>query len=972
MESQMPQETTPNRDELVELLSKLRTQHSGSNVHLDQANEAETRLMIVDRILEALGWPKRDFRPESPAKGAGYTDYILTVDNVGRLIVEAKRTGYTFRSPRTPIRRSQYTLKYLRTCFGTALSDVVEQAQKYANTKGIPFALLTNGAEWVLVKLLPTPGYGSVEELSHVYFGNIFGDGFNTELFWELLNRRNVDEGSLEVHFADLYVREAEVVELPNEMLGGFAIEHATSSGHLREYYDLFFDEIIDPSKRMMLDYCYVSDSQLDQYQGELQRALRDTAPTYLGQAEELTPGSVEEPDRVVVDSSGSVKGRVILLTGSVGCGKSTFVTRLLVRARSDEAMSSRLCVLLLDLIDDGDYAPEIIDERLWKRLRERWFVQQPESSEYDVLKRIFEKQLATLRRGPKTRLFTADASAYEREEALLLQSLLDDSETFFEACWRHYQTKNKGIVVVLDNVDRASENYQRHVYSFAHRLARSTGATVILTMRENTFFRGRDAGFLDVRSGVTIFHLQSPNIKQIVTRRLRYIAEHLDEDPRLSAWRRNSAWLDFSAAITEHTDCLKRTFLESKEGDDRLSVLNAVSWHDVRLFLELLRRVHLVLGSQDSPWSFTDIIAVLTLATDTGMRSPLLPNVFRPPYPAFQCYFLKLRLIIWLCWGNAALSRRAAPYASIVRFLGLYGYLPNWVRHALQELVRERLLECIEAPSAADFTRSYEVQIDHNFRISPLAVLIVERLAAESVYIGLSGNTLPFHNSVASKAYVSELRDLLEAQGGRNLETASISLLRDTAAVGVVCRYLLAQLALEAAPENLAKHFFEMRTTETKLSSIADRLSKQANHEYIDIPTRIPGGQLALFEQGEGPSAGVSESIPIPLGIGNAMLGRSQAAPLILWALVNLRYQGVEWADGAEITRVINGHLLDDHNKKEPNNISRALRSKVLQSQSWLAMRVVSARKSVFSLREGWRECWLETFGELAPAVDF
>ena len=68
-------------------------------------------------------------------------------------------------------------------------------------------------------------------------------------------------------------------------------------------------------------------------------------------------------------------------------------------------------------------------------------------------------------------------------------------------ASWRFYlEKKHRGIILFFDNVDRASEYYQSQVYKLAI-IASQTGITIIITMREMTFFRGREGGFLDVRS---------------------------------------------------------------------------------------------------------------------------------------------------------------------------------------------------------------------------------------------------------------------------------------------------------------------------------------------------------------------------------------------------------------------------------------------------------------------------------------
>ena len=74
-----------SRDEAFEKIQSLRSKYGDSAHKLHESNEAETRLLIIDEILQAIGWNKDEFHPEYSANGE-YIDYLLTVDNISRLI----------------------------------------------------------------------------------------------------------------------------------------------------------------------------------------------------------------------------------------------------------------------------------------------------------------------------------------------------------------------------------------------------------------------------------------------------------------------------------------------------------------------------------------------------------------------------------------------------------------------------------------------------------------------------------------------------------------------------------------------------------------------------------------------------------------------------------------------------------------------------------------------------------------------
>jgi hypothetical protein len=85
---------------------------------------------------------------------------------------------------------------------------------------------------------------------------------------------------------------------------------------------------------------------------------------------------------------------------------------------------------------------------------------------------------------------------------------------------------------------------------------------------------------------------------------------------------------------------------------------------------------------------------------------------------------------------------------------------------------------------------------------------------------------------------------------------------------------------------------------------------------------------------------------------------------PLIFCALRLRLIEGVEYSSGVELTKLINDYLVSDTNQKFPNNVSRALRSKTLQSQEWLDYRTdMHVKNKMFGLTDCWETYWSEIF---------
>jgi len=976
-------ETPCSRETTLEILQNLRQQYGETAERLNQENEATVRLVIINQILKALGWAESDFHPETPIKGEpGYIDYLLAIDERPQFIVEAKKRGITFSHPQQgQLKKTEYELKYIRSAFGQVIGPVIEQATRYSRATGVPYSVITNGAEWLLIQTI-AQGKQSIESLKCVYFGNLLAEVSDFNHFWELLAKPNVDQGSLERYFSELNSPFSEFCKTPRDELGEPKwLPHAVPNTHLREFYDRFLDEMTDSPSRVMLEHCFVTNTTLDQYQGDLKRFLRDTAPEYIADAIDITPGDGKDI------LSRDQKGRVILITGSVGSGKSTFITKVLVEAKKDGRFEN----ITIDLIDEVEGDPDRFNDYLWDEVAKGW--KKTESGAYsnETLRRVFWRELKEFRESPRGIALQDNRSQLSLKEADLLEKLSHSPRDFLGKSWRNYAKQSqKGIVVFLDNVDRASESYQRLVYAFAHKLARETGATVMITMREVTYFRGRKSGFLDVRSSDKAYHLQTPDVIQIIKKRLRYaevqleleqpLQEERKPDFRLKGWRSNADWEAFRQSAQTFIHVLKTSLLASPNSQKLTSLLSSIAWHDVRYFLERLRTVHFMIGDTSEEWSVSEVITALMLSTqEIGNQAPL-PNLFLPPHERYPCYFLKERILLMLLYGKRQSEILQGTHLKVLlSFARKYGYQERWVRQAINEMVRERLLECVEIPAAAEYTKNYELDESDLFRASPLAVTLLEYVQFDPAYLSLVGNELPFHEEDAYQALVSQIRDTISLLVEEGIDRTAVHFLVETDAPSLVARYLVQCFSQE--PPLVAENFYppEIAATEAKLQLLLKRLQEMipvAEKAAASSPKKsrkkpATADQLTLDIVPTidlSPSI-VSISIPAKLREGHSK--QTDHLEKIFWALVQLKSQGELAVTGSEVTKIINLHLVDDLHRVEATNISRSLRGATLQAQSWLVTTKIAERKKLYRLAENWLEVWQTLFNEPPPLLN-
>lgn len=163
---------------------------------LKGANEATTRLLIIDEVLSILGWSKEEFNPEKVTSVTNYTDYLLTIDGEKRLVVEAKKIDKISPFP-TSIRHTNYTNRYLVRHCGEDLKELIYQAKEYCSEQGVFYAIATTGEVWIILTIAIKSQIGWGDQKSFV-FHTLEDVAANFNEFYGLLSRNAVKDNSLE------------------------------------------------------------------------------------------------------------------------------------------------------------------------------------------------------------------------------------------------------------------------------------------------------------------------------------------------------------------------------------------------------------------------------------------------------------------------------------------------------------------------------------------------------------------------------------------------------------------------------------------------------------------------------------------------------------------------------------------------------------------------------------------------------
>ncbi len=490
---------------------------------LSKANEAETRLKVIDKILkDVLGWEDDDISVEVRCSEDGKTefaDYVVRTATTA-LIVEAKKVGEAFSLPID--RKSGKLGGVLKE---GSVGEAIRQVRDYCRTKSIPFGIVTNGSAWIIFPAVRTDEV-SFEETQARIFRNLPDIRNRIVEFWELMSRQRVGEGNLdnELLSPEKNTSARRVISLVKEP--GFRL----GRNALYEYIEPAVNSALTDEALLndieALKLCYVKSSERLKYDSRLQMYVND-AKTHLGhkttrvRARKST-GYLET--RISQDIPG--RPRFVVLLGSVGAGKTTFLhyTR---KVSIVSQINNKIPWFYIDFkkTTANQNPRHFIYEELLGLIESDM-----EFSLGDWGKSImpaYSDFITNLERGPLFLLKKSDRTKFDLEISAAIMKQRDDLVPYVERIIKYALQERAGFLVI-DNVDQIDdEKRQNEVFVEAQAAAQRMGSNIIMSLRESTFLRHRGSPIFDAFQFDSLY-IDPPSVLPVLSRRFSYARQVL------------------------------------------------------------------------------------------------------------------------------------------------------------------------------------------------------------------------------------------------------------------------------------------------------------------------------------------------------------------------------------------------------------------------------------------------------------
>ncbi|SDZ69520.1 AAA domain-containing protein [Variovorax sp. YR266] len=576
-----------NIDQAFDAFERLLVELPAFEATLD--NEADIRLKVIDTVLmDVLGWTKAEISPEEPS-GPGFLDYKLSVEGVGRVVVEAKKASREFGLAG---REAGATYKLSGPVFkNDDLQEGIRQAIQYSAYKNTELACVTNGFEWVIFRSNRIGDGTNTLDGKAFQFDSLQSIRSNFRIFFDLLDRSKVAN----LVFRALF-QEAEGKIIRH---GGFrkVLRPATSAVFLSQpeiipeldrLMTSFFQRLSDERDREMLEYCFVETKESQAAEKRLMRLAEDL----VGHIRALDTQSGIQLSDLLSRATAASLNQFILLVGTKGAGKSTFIHRFF-NSKLSASLRESVVPITVNLADsDGDES-SVLDWLRRQLLAKAELALADDAPTWEeLIGHMFFGEYQRWSTSTMAPLYKADKEQFKVEFGKHVEAIRRENPVdYIHGLLRNFVKGRKRLpCLIFDNADHFSIDFQERVFQFARSLFEREVCVVLMPITDKTSWQLSRQGALQSFENEALL-LPTPSAKQVLEKRINFVLKKMDEDAHKD---RGSYFVGKGIRVgvpdlMKFVRGLEEVFLNT---DKAVYVIGQLANHSIREVLELARDI--------------------------------------------------------------------------------------------------------------------------------------------------------------------------------------------------------------------------------------------------------------------------------------------------------------------------------------------------------------------------------------------
>lgn len=547
--------------------------------------ESDTRSKLLDKLLiEVLGWTEKDIDREGHTS-AGYYDYFIAAPNF-KFVLEAKRNFNEIKLPKNSSKHVTLNSLYKEN------EKVINQIRGYLFEVDLQYGIISNGRQYIIGKFINDTG--EPWKKNKIVFFDGIDDIQNRFIdFYNILSRNNVIENNgFSVLDGETIFAKTMLSTIPKK---DSEVVRNSFSSKLTPLINKIFGEIykyetLDNSE--LIKECFVENVEIKKNRSEIEELFADLPPDL----NEVVPArninsiakQIEgEIQKYPVNLEETEPPYPIIIIGSKGSGKTTFINYLFKSSVSDDFDRSRPNIY----IDFRKYVDNDLEELNKKIFKDLILSIEKKYSYYKLhtlktLKKVYRNEIR--KKDESTWIaFKKNIESYEIKLSDYLESVQLDYENHFIKLSEYFINERKQrLCVIIDNADQFDFSVQKTVFLFAQSLRIKSKSAVIISLREGYYYKWRYKPPFDAFKS-NVYHITAPPYNLVLQKRINYTIKTLSikgntkgQEEYLNIEFNNKNILDFFLNLN------KTLFI--RENSEMLQFLESTTYPNIREGLDL------------------------------------------------------------------------------------------------------------------------------------------------------------------------------------------------------------------------------------------------------------------------------------------------------------------------------------------------------------------------------------------------
>jgi GTPase SAR1 family protein len=489
-------------------------------------SEEDTRVKIIDRILiEVFLYPFDSFTTESRA-GKGFIDYKVTINNIPRLIIEAKKSGIDF----------DIDSSYSGRAFNLngpvfqdkSIQEGLDQAIYYAAYKGIELSCLTNGKSWIIFRSNRLGDGKDVTEGKGFVFSTLESIRKEFKLFYELLSQEGIKDLRYRAIFQEVEGSEIRKKEFSKAIKDEGNLKVMKRDNHSQDFDKVmndFFSRLTGDNDPEMLTECFVETKESQFAEQELIRISEDLAY----RIKTLETNESEVLQNLIEKVKTTNRHEFVILIGGKGAGKSTFIERFFKNVLAEQLKESCIVVRVNLAESDGDINA-VSDWLNYTLLEECERVLYNGKPSFEEIQGMFWFEYDRLKTGTWKELYTTNKSQFKIDFGKHIEDRRENRPNEYIKRMIGDITKSRFKVpcVIFDNTDHYSIEFQEKVFQYGRSIYEKEICLVIVPITDKTSWQLSKQGSIQSFENEALY-LPTPPPRKIIEKRIEFLEKKIE-----------------------------------------------------------------------------------------------------------------------------------------------------------------------------------------------------------------------------------------------------------------------------------------------------------------------------------------------------------------------------------------------------------------------------------------------------------